>query len=150
MAEQLDYAEKVIAMTARLLKRQNHHREMTILVKAKPTITWVERESNIDFGELYLYIPIDLYEQVERDREDLQSRIRQLANGLVRGRNEHFTDVYLTPHFDDVSANWREEITTLSDSQFGIPPTDSQYEADIFMLMPFKDKRERKSIETTL
>lgn len=140
MAEQLDYAEQVIAMVARSLKRQNHQRELTILVKAKPTIEWVDTQYGIELGELHLTLPIDIYEQIEQDREVIQNKVKQIANEVISSQKNYFERVYLSPRLADISPNWREEITTLSDSQFGIPPIDSQYEADVFMVMPFKDK----------
>lgn len=140
-ANQPDYAEKIIATLVYLFKTDNQHQPLEVLIHSKPSISWSVEEVDLDWMvtqiDLYLYLPIEIFVKIRQDLTTLENEIKDKANLCLDRRNETVRHLQIVPELV-ASLNWRDEIHSLATSQFGIPPRESQYEADIFMLMPFE------------
>jgi hypothetical protein len=133
-----DHAEAIIATLARVFKLQNQQQELEILIHAEPKLDWVKEDWGVDYYNLILILPFDVYRQVRTQAETIQESILNEVNSLISATNEEIFRVRIAPKIE-YSDNWREEIRSLSETQFGIPQSETQYQADIFMLMPFTD-----------
>lgn len=129
-----EHAEKLIATIARLMSKRGNIQAVDILRQASANLAWLDNFEAI----LYLEVSIELYDQITDYKETIENAIREVANELLKGKSEYLNQTFILPKLE-APENWRENIYSLSSSQFGIPKPAAKYNSDIFMLMPFKN-----------
>lgn len=133
-----DYAEKLIATIARLMFRRGKSLEVDVLKQSTGVLNWDSEDFGVVYHLLNLEVSIDLYEQLPGDKVTIEQSIASVANEIINHNNEIINGVKIVPRLE-APENWRENLFSLSTSQFGMPKLDAKYKSDIFMLMPFSD-----------
>jgi len=134
--EEDKYAEKIQATVARILKHEDRTEELNLLRAAKAKLHYQKFDYGIDHYNLDLVVPFDVYEQVIDNTDQLLPALLQTMNKVAHGDSTEIQVISIIPELD-IPEGWREGFVALSKSAFGLPPKHSQYDADIFMLMPF-------------
>jgi hypothetical protein len=127
-------AQALIATAARLLKMRGSVVEVDILVQSSPKMFgtyWDDEE----YWSLELYVDVAYYEKLKAKRVFYENHICSVIEEII---DERSVSTRIRPRIE-VTENWREELQTLSNSQFGLPDPNPHYATDVFMLIPFEN-----------
>ncbi len=127
--------EKLIATAALLMSKRGKTQEVDVLRQSIANLTWDNYQGD-NYGNLYLEVPLLFYGEILSYKDKLEESISSVIDELKTMVGS--ISVVIKPKLE-APDNWRENLHTLASSQFGLPKSNNQYEADIFMLMPFQN-----------